>query len=545
MDKPTEEPAAPSDASARRASKGVFASSGLLSVLTLVSRVLGLVRDQTRAALMGTGGLAEAFTAAFNVPNLMRRLFAEGSMAAAFVPTLKDYLSAGNPPGGKETRSFLSAVFTVLLVLLALVVAAGIASAGLVVRVMGTDPAETALLVRIMFPFLALASVAAFLQGMLNSGHVFAPAGVAPILFNLCFILVPGIVTPWTGNAARGMAVAVLAGGLLQALCQLPAVLKAGFRFGFMNPLAAFAHPGTRKVMALIAPTLLGMAAYEINSFVSISLATHYRAATALQMSLRLQELILGIYVVSIGTVILPLLSGQAASGDWKAYNARLRSSVDAVTVVTLPVSAFCLFMGKDIVSLLFQIGQFGEASVDLTAGAFFFHSLGLFFIGQNRILAPAFYARKDSKSPAAAGIASFAVNVACAFALSRLMGGKGIALAVSVAALVNTAILVVLLARKKETDRKALARTGLYALKILAFSAAASAPVLLLAPRTRSWAASLPGAFLQRFAPIAASGLLFALIGVGLLIITRDPNVFALLRRFKRSKRGTPETRS
>ncbi len=525
----------------------VLASSGTLSALTLVSRVLGLVREMARGALLGTKGLAEAFTAAFVVPNLMRRLFAEGSMAAAFIPVLKDYLGQGTAaahgPADPETREFLSSVLTVLTILLCLVIGAGILSADLVAMLFfrRAEPVETALLIRIMFPFLGLASLAAFFQGILNSVHVFAPSGIAPILFNLAWIAIPGLIAPWTGNAARGMAVAVLAGGLLQALCQLPAVIKAGFRFGLARPRAAFRNAGTRRVLGLIAPTILGMAAYEINQLVSTSLGVAVGSATALNFSLRLQELILGIYVVSIGTVILPVLSAQASAGDWEGYNRRLRSSLDAVSLVTIPVSALCLIMGRDIVSLLFQMGEFGASSVELTSGIFFFHSLGLFFIGQNRIMAPAFYARKDSRSPALAGIAAVGVNIACAFALAGPLGGRGIALALVMASMANSAILVILLARKTGTDRRALTGAGLYALKITGLTLIASIPTWFMAPPLRAWASQFRTRLLSRGLPLLIVSLTFVAIGLGLLALCRDPNLGIILSRLRRGRSVPP----
>lgn len=509
----------------------VMKSSGALSVLTTLSRVLGLVREMIRGALMGTGGLGEAFTVAFSIPNLFRKLFAEGSTAAAFIPTFKGYLKDGNP---EEIREFLSAIFTVLVVILTAFTALGIVFSDYVVLLFRSESAETAALTRIMFPFLAFVSFAAFFQGILNSVNVFVPTGLAPILFNLCFIFLPMALAPFLPNAGRAMAVAVTAGGVVQALCQLPAVLKAGFRFGLMNPVAAFRHRGTRKVMALIAPTILGMAAYELNSTVCISLASAHRAATALYYSLRLQELVLGMFVVSIGTVVLPILSAQAKALDWKGFNERMRRSLDAVSLFTLPVAVFSMLEGRDIVSVLFRIGKFGEESVALTSQAFFFHMLGLFFIGQNRIVATAFYAREDTRSPTFAGLASCGVNVLAAWLLSLSMKGPGIALALSIASAFNTATLALLLLRRPEIDRRALAASGLYCLRMLAFSLVAATPVFLVSKPLHALFAASGNRFLENGAPLLILGALFAAVGLGLLAITKDPNLGALTARMR-----------
>ena len=190
-------------------------------------------------------------------------------------------------------------------------------------------------------------------------------------------------------NPARAMAVGVIVGGTFQALCQLPYVLRFGARFGLVSPRRAFSNPGVRRVLSLIAPTILGMAAYEVNGLVSTSLATRAGtgAATALSFSLRLQELVLGVFVVSVGTVLLPELSGLAAEGDWKRYRERLTRALDAIALITVPVAVISILERIDIVSLLFRTQAFGDDSVAQTASAFFFHMLGLTFIGANRIL--------------------------------------------------------------------------------------------------------------------------------------------------------------
>ncbi|OHD77797.1 MAG: murein biosynthesis integral membrane protein MurJ, partial [Spirochaetes bacterium RIFOXYC1_FULL_54_7] len=413
----------------------------------MVSRVLGLVRDATRANLMGTGLLGEAFTVAFNTPNLFRRLLAEGSMSVALIPTLRTYLSDGDE---RQTEDFLSASFSILIIVVGAVVAMGMAGSTAIANLYASvgrqpdvafDALETAVLLRIMFPFLALVSIAAFLQGILNAHGVFGPSGMAPILFNVCFIVVPVLFGNVFGNPARAMAAGVLVGGVAQAICQLPAVIRGGSRFRFVHPLVALRNPGMRKVLALVAPTILGMAAYELNAFVSTALAAGVGAATSVGLSIRLQELVLGVFVVSVGTVLLPELSGLAASLQWEPFVGRFRQSLEVVMLVSVPVAVFSIVARVDIVTLLFKRGAFDNASVLMTADAFFFHTLGLVFIAANRIIAPVFYARKDTRSPTWAGMAAFGVNILVAMALSPSMRGSGIALALSIASAVNTGI--------------------------------------------------------------------------------------------------------
>jgi putative peptidoglycan lipid II flippase len=282
-----ETPPAPAndEAAGRMAREG-----GKLSLLTMVSRVLGLVREITKAAFMGTAWLADVFGVAFVLPNFLRRLFAEGSMTAAFIPTFTGYLAEGDD---EDTKEFLSATFTILVFFVGAVVSLGIAFAPALVRLFQSEHYdEMALLTQIMFPMLALVAVAAFFQGILNSIGVFTPSAIGPILFNVCWIAVPYLLGGLFGNPARAMAVGITMGGVAQALCQLPAVLKAGYRFGFVGLGTAFRNPGMKKVFALIAPTIVGMAAYQINIFVSTYLAAGAGegSVAGLQYSLRLQE---------------------------------------------------------------------------------------------------------------------------------------------------------------------------------------------------------------------------------------------------------------
>ena len=520
--------------------------SGKLSVLTMVSRVLGLVRDATRATLMGTGLLGEAFTVAFNTPNLFRRLLAEGSMSVALIPTLRTYLSEGDE---KQTEDFLSATFTILVLVVGAVVAMGMAGSSAITNLYANvgrqpdvafDALETAVLMRIMFPFLALVSIAAFLQGILNAHGVFGPSGMAPILFNVCFIVVPVLFGNVFGNPARAMAAGVLVGGVAQALCQLPAVIRSGSRFRFVPVSVALRNPGMRKVLALVAPTILGMAAYELNAFVSTALAAGVGAATSIGLSIRLQELVLGVFVVSVGTVLLPELSGLAGKAQWRLFVERFEQALEAVMLVTVPVAVFSVLARFDIVTLLFKRGAFDEASVVMTADAFFFHTLGLIFIAANRIIAPVFYARKDTRSPTWAGMVAFGVNILAAMALSPRMRGSGIALALSIASAVNTGIFLWMLLRMKlDGMGKALSGVAVYVLRLGVFSVISALPLVFARPGLDRLVGAHPSRFVSAGVPFILGALVFGAIGVLLLAVTRDKVAIFLFNALKyRSKR-------
>ncbi|MDR2743315.1 MAG: murein biosynthesis integral membrane protein MurJ [Treponema sp.] len=500
-----------------------------LSLLTLVSRILGLVREMTKASLLGTSALSDAFSVAFMIPNLFRRLFAEGSIAVAFIPTFKEYLLKDDRAA---IREFLACIFTFLSFFVSLAVALGVLVTPLVVPFFGMEEFdETVLLTRLMFPFLAFISLAALLQGILNSVRVFAPSGLAPIVLNLTTILCAYGLSPFTQNPARAMAWGILIGGFLEAAIQFPFVWKKGFRLFFTGLGQAIRNPGTRKVLRLIGPTIAGMAAYQLNDLVSTALAGNAGegVVSSLQYSLRLQELSLGVFAVSIGTVLLPDLAEDAKTGKWDRYNERLLTAMDIIALITVPVTFFSLAQGEALIRLLFQSRSFDETSVALTCSAFRCHMPGLLFIALNRILAPAFYAQSDSRSPALAGIISFAVNMTLAVLLAGPFRGAGIALALTVAGAVNTALLLAFLGRNPRIAvGRALKSALVYTLKLALFSAIAAVPVVYLKSFLISRLAGR-GRFVTYGIPFTVTALVFTAIGVLLLALSRDKQFRAL----------------
>jgi putative peptidoglycan lipid II flippase len=527
------------------AARSLVKHGSALSLLTLASRILGLLREMTKASLLGTSALSDAFSVAFMIPNLFRRLFAEGSIAAAFIPTFKACLLEEDR---EKTREFLSCIFTFLSFFVTLAVMLGIILCPLLIRLFGmeTDKGpfpgiavfdETVFLTRIMFPFLAFISIAALFQGILNSVHVFAPPGFAPILLNAVTIACAYGLSPFTKNPARAMALGILIGGFLEAAIQFPFVMRRGFRFFFTGLKRAVTNPGTRMVLRLIGPTIIGMAAYQLNDLVSTALAGNAGRGiiSSLQYSLRLQELILGVFAVSIGTVLLPDLAEYAKSARWGLYNERLVSAMDIIALITVPITLFSLLQGEPLIRLLFQNRSFDENSVRLTYAAFKFHMPGLFFIALNRILAPAFYAQSDSKSPTLAGIISFAVNMTLAALLVRPMKGAGIALALTLASGVNTALLLAFLRRNPEIAvARALRSALLYTAKLVLFSAAAALPVLVLGPRIAAFFAGR-GRLISYGLPLCITALLYGAAGFLLLALTGDRQFRAIAGMLRR----------
>lgn len=545
------------DNTEKQPKKSLVKSGLLLSLMTFASRIMGLIREMTKASFLGTSMHADAFTTAFMIPNLLRRLFAENAVSVAFIPTFKKYLAKGDDEENRsETQEFLKATFTLVSFLTACVVVVGIIITPLIVPLFCKKPAdpnaadyamqlqawllkkdEISILTRIMFPYLFVISIAAFFQGILNGCKIFAPSGFTPVLFNGIVILATYLLSPFTSNPARAMSIGVIAGGCIQALFQWPFVHQTGWKICFTSLKKTFSNPGTKQVIALILPTIVGMAAYQLNDVVSTALAnrTGEGIASSLQYSIRLQELILGIFAVSIGTVILPDLSGLANSKKWDDFNKMLLQAIKIMTLISIPVTAYSLISGKEIISLLYKSKSFDDESVRLTLGAFRFHIAGLLFIALNRIISPAFYAQGNTKLPTLAGIISFGANIILALILSIFMKGNGIALALSLASLLNTAFLFIFMKKMNSIEvGKVLKGTLLYTLRIIILSVIAAIPTYFI-HNLLVKVFSDSGRLLGFGMPVILSAIVFAIIGVLELIITRDELVKVILKKVKR----------
>ena len=527
--------------------KSLLASGLSLSFFTLCSRILGLVREMTKASFLGTSKFADAFGIAFMIPNLLRRLFAENSISVAFIPTFRGYLEDSATSGKdsdefKKTKEFLNSTITLISFCTTVVVILGIASSPLIIPLFLDESdsvltAEAVLLTRIMFPYLFVISLAAFFQGILNGVKIFSPSGFTPVLFNSIVIACTYILTPLlTKNvadaeiraqmAARAMSFGVLIGGCVQAIFQLPFVIKTGWFCHFTSLKKAFKNPGTKKVIALVGPTVIGMAAYQLNDVISTALAG--KAGTgivsSLQYSLRLQELILGIFAVSIGTVILPDLSGLAKTQKWENFNRLLSQAIKIIALISIPVTFYSLVCGKEIISLVYKSKNFNDESVQLTLTAFRFHIAGLFFIAMNRVVAPAFYAQGNTKSPTLAGILGLAINMIFALILIKPMSGGGIALALTLGSLANSILLFVFLKKNKQIDVKAVVGgTILYSIKMAVLSIIAAVPATLVKNATSAFFADL-GRLVEFGGTVVLTAIVFAFAGILLLLITKDP---------------------
>ncbi|MFI5183509.1 MAG: murein biosynthesis integral membrane protein MurJ [Vicinamibacteria bacterium] len=431
-------------------------SAGLISALTLVSRLLGVVREQVFAALLGAGLHADAFQMAFRIPNLLRDLLAEGALSAAFVPT---YARALVEQGRSGAHRLASRLMTLLAVALGIVVVAGIVAARpLVARLApGFDAVPgkeelTVHLTRIMMPFLPLVSFAAVAMGMLNAEGRFGLPAFAPATFNAVTILW-GALLWWSGlsldQVAFGWAIGTLLGGAAQFLVQLPGLRASGWR---LVPEWAPRDPGLRRIGTLMAPATVGLAAVQINIFVNSYFASYEDGAVAcLSYAFRILYLPIGIFGVAVGTVATTGLSRHAAMGDIEGLRRTLRQSVSMLAFLTIPATAGLLVLATPIVRLLFERGAFAAHgnNTSRTAAALACYSVGLVAYTAVKVLAPAFYALGMPRVPLLASAAAVGTNLLVNLAFFRSFGFRSVALGTSLGAWVNAAVLSLGLRRR------------------------------------------------------------------------------------------------
>ena len=427
-------------------------SAAGMSAITLASRVLGLVREQVRAHYLGTSLASDAFGLAFQIPNLLRRLVAEGAMSAGFIPVLSEVEEGEGRPAAVQ---FATRYFNLVLAVLTVVTALGVAGAGLVVaafvllggREVSPEAQElTISLTRWMFPYIAFVSLAAVAQGVLNTYRVFWVSAASSVVMNLAIIGGAVLLVGAVEQPVYGFAIGVLVAGVLQFAVQVPFVMKLGFRWRPDFNIG----PQVRKALWLLVPTLFGAGVYQVNVLVSQAIAWGLGsgAVSSLQYSSRLLELTLGVFAVAISTVVLPSLSRDAAAGRLEEVRDTVLYAVRLCCFVCFPMAAALFLLREETASLLFQRGAFSARSTSMTAYAMSFHLIGLVHIALGRIFVPVFYAFKDTRTPVWTAFIAMVVNVALCYALTDPLAHGGIALANTASALVQTTLLAVLLRR-------------------------------------------------------------------------------------------------
>ena len=456
MTPPESTPAPPAEPAAAAATTRLARSAGVVGAATLASRLLGLVRDQVLAYLFGAGNAMDAFNVATRIPNLLRDLFAEGAMSAAFVPAFMRRLThAGRVEAWRLGNQLLNA----LVVVTGAVVLAGMLFAEPLVRLLAGSYAEvpgklelTVFLTRLLLPFLTLVAVAAALMGMLNSLNRFFVPALSPAMYNVGIILSGALLVPLMPGLGLdpivAIAVGALLGGVGQVALQVPALHREGFRYrAALDP----ADPGLRRILRLMGPGTLAGAAVQINLLVNMVLATGQGtgAVSWLGYAFRVMYLPIGLFGVSIAAATLPVVSRHAAREEIDDIRDAVSRALRLMLVVNVPATVGLIALGAPVVQLIFERGSFTPEDTAATAAALLFYAPGLAGYSAVRIAVPCFYALGSSVTPTTISMAAVTLNIALNLLLVDLMGYRGLALGASIAALANAITLLAVLRRR------------------------------------------------------------------------------------------------
>ena len=486
----SETPEAPSTPPSK--APGLLRSSGVVGVMTMLSRVLGLVRDMVIARYFGAGTSADAFFVAFKIPNFLRRLFAEGAFNQAFIPVLSAYRTKGSV---SEVRGLVNAVAGGLgLILLAVTLVAMLGSPVLTaIFAPGfvSDDIKFALasdMLRITFPYLLLISLTAFAGAILNSYDRFAVPAFTPVLLNLAMIGAAIFLAPLMQEPVMALAWGVLIAGALQLFFQLPFLMRLGL---MPRPRVDYRHEGVIRILKLMAPALFGVSVSQINLLLDTVLASFLQTGSVswLYYSDRLSELPLGVFGIAIGTVILPNLSRKHAAQSKEEFAATVDWAVRAVLLIGVPAALALVLLAEPLIATLFHYGEVTDRDVVMSAQSLRAYSLGLLAFMLIKVLAPGFFAREDTKTPVKIGVIAMVANMVFNLALVIPLAHAGLALATSLSAWLNALLLWRGLAREGAWRPQPGALRFL--LQLLAANAVLAVIILVLSQPVPSWLAS------------------------------------------------------
>src|SRR5882672_6931784 len=420
----------------QQARASVARNAGIISLAVMASRVLGLVRDQVFAALFGAGLQYDAFLTAFRIPNLLRDLFAEGALSAAFVTTFTQRMER---EGERSAWRLANLVVNVLAIVVATLTLVGMWFAPALVEAIAPGfaaiPGKVALtvhLTRIMFPFLLLIALAAVAMGVLNTRNVFGVPAAASAFFNLGSVvgglgcaawLAPDYLRSVLGagpppdpvlaaRAITGMAIGTLLGGFLQLAVQVPSLRRVGFRY---RPLFDLTDPGVRQVMRLMGPATIGAAAVQVNVFVNSNFASYLGNGPVswLNVAFRFMQLPIGLFGVALGTVTLTVVSRHGARGDDRSLARTVGQALELVALFCLPAAAGLAVVGVPVIGIIYEHGRFMPSDTAAAAQALGGYAVGLAGYAGIKVLAPAFYALGNTRTPMLVSVLSIAVNYA------------------------------------------------------------------------------------------------------------------------------------
>lgn len=430
----------------------VAKAAGVVGLATLLSRIFGFLRDMVVAAFFGAGLKTDAFFVAFRIPNLLRRLIAEGSLTVSFVPVFTEYLKTRTR---EEVEELANSAFTVLSLLLVIITLLGIVLSPLIVTLTAPGFRKiphhyelTVFLTRLMFPYIFFISLVALCMGILNSLRHFAAPALSPILLNLALIGAAVFLRNFFTEPVYALAIGVLLGGFLQLTFQWPFLKRMGIRLKFnLN----FRHPGVRRIGMLMLPAVLGAAIYQINVFIGTILASLLPKGSVsyLYYADRIVELPLGVFAFAVGTAALPSLSEQAVYEQYREMKRTVSFSLRLIFFVTVPATVALIYLREPIISVLFQRGAFSLNDTLLTAEALLYYTVGLWAFSSVRIAASAFYSLNDTKTPMKGAIIALVANVVMSLILMDPLKHGGLALATSIGSVVNVLYLSYMLWRR------------------------------------------------------------------------------------------------
>lgn len=427
-------------------------SIGTVSLGTIFSRILGYLRDMLIANRFGASIVSDAFFVAWRIPNTLRELLGEGALSAAFIPVFAEYIKTKEK---KEAWFLASLVINALLLISIVITLLGIVLAPIIVTLtapgfIGQETFSLAVtLTRIMFPFTIFICLAALVMGILNSCQHFTLPALAPAVLNLCMIISILFLCPFfTSQPIFGLSIGLLLGGLVQLLIQLPGLIKEKIQYQFvLNPF----HPGVKRIVKLMLPRALGSAITQLNTTISNIMASFLASGSisALFYANRLVQLPMAIFGVAIGTVLFPTMASQAAEGRIDQLKGNLRWGLKMVILTSLPATVGLMVLGKPIIQLLLEHGEFGTNDTLMTHLALFFYASGLIGFSALKVIVPAFYAQHDTCTPVKIGIIAMLANVIFALLLMQPLAQGGLTLANSLAAFLNLSLLLIILRKR------------------------------------------------------------------------------------------------
>lgn len=518
--------------------KRVAKAAGILMVSMVLSRMLGFVRDMVIYARFGQNNLTDAYNAAFSIPDFLYYLLVGGALSSAFIPVFSSYIATKKEEDGWVVAS---SIFNIIIILMVIGITIGIIFTPVLIKLLvpGFSPDNMGLtvkLTRIMFIqafFMALNGIS---MGILNSYHHFLAPAIGAVLYNLGIIVVGLILAPRFG--IMGFSIGVVMGAIFNFAVQFPALIKVGLKY---RPIIVLNHPGVKKIARLILPVLIGLSVTHFNLFVNQNLGSSLPSGmiSALRAAQRIMQLPIGVFAIAIAVAMFPTLTGQAAREETEEFKKTMSMGVRTIIFITLPAAVGLIALRTPVIRLLFQQGLFTFEDTQATAYALFFYCIGLFAYSAIQLLNRAFYSLQDTRTPVTVGVLAIVVNIVLNFTLIKPLGHGGLALAYSIAGIINMLGLLYILRKNiGSIDGKKMLVSFGQTLVISIMMGVVAYYASELATHFVDINTKL-GQFIQVSTGISSGALLFFFL---VLILKMEEGEMAkkmIIRRFKRKRHG------